>query len=80
MGKQGEMGRQVPADGRGNPWRCWDCAGRLRAGRGGRGVGRRRRVRTALLGIDYPGERRYALGEGIECVPLGMVGELAGLA
>lgn len=29
------------------------------------------------LFVVYPGERRYELGDGIECVPLTMVGDLA---
>jgi predicted AAA+ superfamily ATPase len=33
-----------------------------------------RDLRLDRLLVIYPGERRYALDEGIECVPFGMVG------
>lgn len=35
-----------------------------------------RDLRLDRLFVVYPGERRYALDERIECVPLGMVGDL----
>ena len=34
-------------------------------------------LRLDRLFVVYPGDRRYALDEGIECVPLTMVGDLA---
>ena len=34
-------------------------------------------LRLDRLFVIYPGDRRYALDEGIECVPLTMVGDLA---